>query len=149
MSVTKYFTRQPLPHDPPPWVARGEILFITICATNRETQPFLQPGVPKHLLNAAIHYHEIGRWWLRLFLIMPDHVHGLITIPADAQLRKTVASWKSYTAKAAGIKWQRDFFDHRPRDTPALLEKEQYILQNPVRAGLVPTPAAWPWVIKR
>jgi len=107
----------------------------------------VQPRVPEQLLQAARHYHELGRWWVRLFLVMPDHVHALVAMPSVATLRNTVATWKSYTAKTTGISWQSDFFEHRPRNSSALREKEEYILQNPVRRGLVKKPADWPWFL--
>jgi putative transposase len=103
MPVSKYFVRQKLPHKPPSWVADGAVFFITICAKERETRPLMAEGVPEKLLKAVIHYHEIGRWWARLLLVMPDHVHGLVAVPREEVLRKVVAQWKSYTAKAAGI----------------------------------------------
>jgi REP element-mobilizing transposase RayT len=145
MHVSKYFVRKIPPHQPPAWVEDGDIFFITLCAKNRDGQPLIRDGVAEQLLNAAIHYHETGRWWARLFLIMPDHVHGLVSVPGNQSLRKVVASWKSYTAKTAKIAWQQDFFDHRPRDLRALQEKEIYILENPVRGGLVKSAEEWPW----
>jgi len=36
-----------------------------------------------------------------------------------------------------GIKWQRDFFEHRLRSDESWREKADYILANPVRKGLV------------
>ena len=147
MESSNYFTRKKLPHDMPPWVADGEIFFLTFCAKHREARPLVQPRVPEQLLQAARHYHELGRWWVRLFLVMPDHVHALVAMPSVATLRKTVATWKSYTAKTTGISWQSDFFEHRPRNSSALREKEEYILQNPVRRGLVKKPADWPWFL--
>jgi len=148
MGSSKYFVRKTLPHQAPAWVGDGEIFFITICAKNRETQPLTQKGVPEQLLEAAIQYHETGRWWTRLFLIMPDHVHALVAVPGNEVMRKVVAQWKTITAKITGVEWQKDFFDHRPRDLRALEEKEIYIFENPVRKGLVKTPEEWKWVVK-
>jgi putative transposase len=149
VSVSKYFMRKTPAHDQPSWIADGEIFFITICAAKRTEQPLTQNSVPTHLLDAAHHYHRLDRWWVRLFLVMPDHVHGLVAVPAEGVLRKTVASWKSYTAKTARISWQRDFFEHRPRNLAALEEKEQYILNNPVRRGLVQNEKDWPWILRQ
>jgi hypothetical protein len=41
--------------------------------------------------------------------------------------------------------WQRDGCDHRLRCYSEYLEKRQYVLMNPVRAGLCTTPADWPY----
>ncbi len=112
--------RKNLPHDPPAWVPDGEIFFITICAAHRKLQPLANPRVAQSLLASARHYHELGNWWVRLFLIMPDHLHGLLTFPPAKLMHKVVAAWKSYTAKATGVSWQQDFFDHRVRSLAAL-----------------------------
>jgi hypothetical protein len=47
-----------------------------------------------------------------------------------------IERWKRYTATRAGIRWQRDFFDHRLRADESFEAKSAYIRQNPVRAGL-------------
>jgi len=52
---------------------------------------------------------------------------------------KVVSAWKRYLARQESIQWQRDFFDHRLRSRESLNQKSEYILQNPVRAGLVQT----------
>lgn len=64
-------------------------------------------------------------------------------------MRTVVTQWKSYTAKtlgAAGVRWQRGFFDHRLRCDESLDAKSSYIRTNPVRAGLVARAEEWPWV---
>ena len=45
-----------------------------------------------------------------------------------------------------GIKWQRDFFEHRLRSDENWREKADYILANPVRKGLVTEVSQWPFV---
>jgi putative transposase len=57
-----------------------------------------------------------------------------------------VSKWKEWTAKALGVRWQRDFFEHRLREDESFREKSDYILANPVRAGLVEKPEDWPYV---
>lgn len=74
---------------------------------------------------------------------MPDHLHTLISFSKEQNLTKTIATWKEITAKKTGISWQRDFFDHRLRSAQELQEKEAYILQNPVRKGLVGRAEDW------
>ena len=44
------------------------------------------------------------------------------------------------------IEWQRDFFEHRLRGSESYREKADYILLNPVRAGLARTPEEWPHI---
>ena len=51
-------------------------------------------------------------------------------------------------ARTTGIKWQRNYFDHRVRKDESLVEKADYILNNPVRARLVTCAEEWPFSIR-
>lgn len=141
--------RKSLPHDPPLGIGTGgQLFFITICAADRSGQPLIQPGLPEILLEAAQHRHRQGIWYVKVFLIMPDHIHAMIRIPPDGSLKRQVADWKRWTATKSGFRWQRDFFDHRLRGEESERKKADYILQNPVRAGLVSCAEYWPhrWI---
>lgn len=41
--------------------------------------------------------------------------------------------------------WQKGFFDHVLRCSESYSQKWQYMLENPVRAGLVSEWSQWPW----
>ncbi len=78
---------------------------------------------------------------------MPDHLHALLSFPPSGKpLRLVVSKWKEWTAKQFAIHWQDDFFEHRLRREESRREKADYILNNPVRAGLVERPEDWPFV---
>ena len=79
---------------------------------------------------------------------MPDHAHMLATFGPDASMEKIVRSWKRHSARYASIRWQRDFFDHRLRNDESFEEKAAYILNNPIRAGLVARSEDWPYQIQ-
>jgi REP element-mobilizing transposase RayT len=79
-------------------------------------------------------------------LLMPDHLHALASFPTDDTMAKVVTAWKKYTARTHRISWQRGFFDHRLRRDESLRDKEEYIRQNPMRAGLVGQDESWPYV---
>ncbi len=74
---------------------------------------------------------------------MPDHLHALASFPPDTSMKAFVRKFKIYTSRKCGVHWQRDFFDHRPRNEEELEEKAEYIRQNPVRAGLATTASEW------
>jgi hypothetical protein len=59
---------------------------------------------------------------------------------------KVISDWKRYLARHARLHWQRDIFDHRIRNEASLQGKWHYILQNPIRAGLVTAVDQWPYV---
>jgi len=86
------------------------------------------------------------RWHVRLALLMPDHLHMLVSFPLQEALPRVVANFKECTAKRVALEWQRDFFDHRLRGDESLDEKASYIRMNPVRARLVACAELWPWV---
>jgi putative transposase len=80
-------------------------------------------------------------WFAHVFLLMPDHVHALLSFSSTTiSMRKTISQWKPWTAKQFSICWQRDFFEHRLRNDENWREKADYILANPVRAGLAKKP---------
>ena len=138
--------RKRLPHGIPVWVQGNPIWFITICALERGGFDLVSDRVSEAILKAVEFYHSNERWHAHLFLLMPDHVHGLIAFNPGNDMGKCIAQWKSYTAKVTGIRWQRDFFDHRLRSNESLSEKARYIWNNPVRAGLVELENQWPHV---
>jgi putative transposase len=86
-------------------------------------------------------------WWAHLFLLMPDHCHALLSFASgQAGLPSAVRTWKRWTNRHLSIPWQRDFFDHRLRHEESVREKADYILANPVRAGLINEGQRWPHV---
>ena len=87
-----------------------------------------------------------GDWFVRLWLLMPDHLHALISFPRDKIPTKVIANWKEIIAKKTQVTWQRDFFDHRLRSDESHEEKAHYIRQNPARKGLVTKPEDWKFV---
>ena len=135
-------TRKRFHHTPPPAIdTTAAFFFITICAETRGGTPFVDAAAV--LLDAARFYHERGKWFVRLFLVMPDHLHAILHVPPGMGLAETIRSWKRYLAKAHGIRFQEDFFDTRLRDAEHFQEKWNYIRNNPVAKGLVATPDDW------
>jgi putative transposase len=105
------------------------------------------PDAAKAMLETVQHRNDIGVWYVHLAMLMPDHVHMLVSFPQTKKRLKTIISkWKEWTAKAVGISWHRDFFEHRLRQDESLRQKADYVLQNPIRAGLVERPEDWPYV---
>ncbi len=144
----RFVPRKKLPHKVPPWVADGAIFFITLhCAVRDRPQLTLQ-STAERLLESVAHYHGTGRWFARLFLLMPDHAHALLAFPQAEGMRRAVSDWKRFTARHTKVVWQRDFFDHRLRNDESLQLKSAYIRDNPVRENLVTNAADWPWVFE-
>ncbi len=137
--------RRTLSHEVPDWVEDGSLYFVTICCATRGRNQLSRPGIGDRLLESAAYYQRIGRWWLQVFLLMPDHLHAILAVPREKPLPEVMRGWKAYQAKTLGIRWQSGFFDHRLRSDESEQEKVDYILLNPVRAGLVNRPEDWPY----
>jgi putative transposase len=141
--------RRALPHDPPHFIGTfGAIFFITICCQPKGTNQLCRSGIAKILFDAARSYYERHYWGVPILLLMPDHLHMLASFGSDLGMKKVIANWKRYTANHAGIRWQRDFFDHRLRNDESFDQKAAYILQNPVRARLVTRIEDWPYQLQ-
>ncbi len=136
-----------LAHQTPAWVESGATYHIRISIERDYPLRLTDPKIGPALLDSARHYHEHTRWSCRLFLLMPDHLHALLTFHYDKDMGAIVASWKGYQTKRLGISWQGNYFDHRIRDRGELQKKAAYIRLNPVRKNLCLTEEAWPWVL--
>jgi putative transposase len=136
--------RRKLPgHEPPNWVDPASIYFITLCATQRGTDLLLPMAA--RLLDVVRRYHHDRKWHCHLAVVMPDHLHFLLNFPDVVRFSQVIGDYKRWTASKFGIEWQRDFFEHRLRNEESFDEKAHYILQNPVRAGLVGSAQDWPY----
>jgi putative transposase len=144
----QYRPRKHLPHDIPLWVdPHKEIYFITINCKQRFANQLTLPNIADAIFETVQHRQEKYLWWPYLFLLMPDHLHALLSFPpSDKPMRGIVTKWKEWTCKQIGIIWQNDFFEHRLRHDESRREKADYILANPVRAKLVTRPEDWPYI---
>jgi REP-associated tyrosine transposase len=140
--------RKRLPHQPPLWVdPRQSNYFITVCCKQRGCNQLALPPVATRLIETIEHRNAVGSWYAHLALIMPDHVHLLVAFPeTEKRIETIISKWKEWTAKSLKIEWQRDFFEHRLRKDESFREKADYVLLNPVRAGLVKEQDDWPYV---
>ncbi|HWN96485.1 MAG TPA: hypothetical protein VNT99_15760 [Methylomirabilota bacterium] len=140
--------RKVLAHEVPLWVdPQKEIYFLTINCAARGTNQLALPQVAGPLFETVKHRQQNGLWWPHLFLLMPDHLHALISFPPSAKtLQSVVSKWKEWTAKKLSIEWQRDFFEHRLRREESRREKADYILNNPMRKGLISRAEDWPYI---
>jgi hypothetical protein len=78
------------------------------------------------------------RYLLGEYIVMPNHVHALVTPLGNHQLRQILHSWKSYSAKqinkmvnSQGAVWHQESFDHIIRSPAQLARIEEYIRDNP------------------
>lgn len=114
------FGRKRLPHEVPGWVdPHKEVYFITVSCRRRFENQLARAETADRLFETVLHRQERLLWWPHLFLLMPDHWHGLISFPPSGEVsrgfRGVITKWKEWTCKEIGIQWQDDFFEHRLR----------------------------------
>ena len=101
----------------------------------------------------TIHRGEsvLGYFVLHAFVLMPNHVHLLITpkisLPRITNGIKGTSSHQanSILSREGQPFWQDESFDHWVRSPKEFGKIRAYIENNPVSAGLVRTPQDWPW----
>jgi putative transposase len=123
----------------PRWLAQPEIAAIVRDAMHQ--------GQDEHLYR------------LYAYTVMSNHVHVLLQPLEDAQtgqpapLARITQLLKGRTARFANQHlrrtgqrfWARESYDHWSRNEGETRRIVAYILDNPVKAGLVAEPSAWPW----
>jgi len=140
--------RKHLPHDGGSLASanpEGEVFFITICCVPRGSNQLANAGIWQAIDEALALKEFSGELTCRIALAMPDHFHALLGFPGAKPMVQVVTAMKSWMASQHGIRWQRDFFDHRVRGWESAREKAEYIRMNPVRAGLIANPKDWPY----
>lgn len=137
-----------LPHEIPLWVDPSkETYFITVCCQPRGTNQLALPAVAPRVFETVAFRQREQFWFAHLFVLMPDHAHALLSFPPNSRpLQEIITDWKRWVARYCGVVWQRDFFEHRLRSFESRRKKADYILANPVRAGLVASSEDWPYV---
>jgi putative transposase len=129
--------------------------FITFVTKNRWV---LRDWARDVVLGCCRHDHG-SKYDLHVAIVMPDHVHLILT-PVIDERRRTVVSLveimkaiKGASAHAInhrlqqrGAVWQEESFDRVLRSSEKLDEKIGYILENPVRGALVTNWHEYPWL---
>jgi putative transposase len=87
-------------------------------------------------------YRRQGHYKLHAFVVMPDHIHLLLTPQGETieRVMGLIKGGSSHRLACKGPVWQRGFSDHRIRDQEDFRAKRAYIHQNPVRAHMVDLP---------
>jgi len=144
--------------------SRNGFYFVTICTKNRK-EYFGEINDEKMVLNE---YGEIAeKLWLEIpnhfedvkldeYIIMPNHVHGIIIIDSDEEpvgnrhacslqegrqyqkLPVVIGSYKSAVTREINqihneFQWQKSFYDHIIRNDKSLHRIRKYIHYNPLK----------------
>jgi REP element-mobilizing transposase RayT len=91
----------------------------------------------------TLKYFEGKKYVLDSFVIMPNHIHIIVTPLAGFTLSQITHSWKSFSAnqinkvlEQKGQLWCHESYDHIIRNEESLIEIRKYIKLNPSKAGI-------------
>lgn len=137
-----------------------DVFFITICTADKQPY-FADPKICKIVIDELEYRRAEKEIKLFCYCIMPDHLHLLVSLnenyirKAGAFRERTLQNWvsafKRYTSRVSNqlhdVKplWQQNFYDHVVRKNESLVEICSYILNNPVRKGIVSNWEEYPY----
>ncbi len=136
--------RRPLEH-----YAERELRFHLVFGSHPEVGEFGGP-FRDAAWQAVLDERERGRVELFAACLMPDHLHLLVR-PDAVDVIRFVDAWKSWTTRLAwdhgyrGAVWQPGMWDRTVRSPEDFDRTVEYIVANPVAAGLVERVEEWPW----
>jgi len=95
-----------------------------------------RPDLKKLVADAMLHFNG-DRYHLDEYVVMPNHVHVVVTPVAGNELSSILHSWKSYTSHKinnllgrSGENWQKESFDHIVRSERSLNKFREYIKRH-------------------
>jgi putative transposase len=126
----------------------GHSHFVTFSCYHR--RPLFTSDPAKRVFEAAL---ERVRRTFRLcvygYVVMPEHVHLLVSEPERGVLADALKSLKQSVSRRlvgnAEHFWQKRYYDFNVRNYLQFVEKLRYIHRNPVKRGLCGRPEDWEW----
>ena len=126
----------------------GQSHFVTFCCYHRRR--LLTTDESRRIFESAL---ERVRRSFRLqvygYVVMPEHVHLLLSEPQQDTLADALKSLKQGVSRRligdADHFWQKRYYDFNIRNYPQFVEKLRYIHRNPVKLGLCERPEDWEW----
>lgn len=115
--------------------------FVTLCCSKKSLY-FTDKSVVGQVLKQLGEYSTTHGFEIHAYCFMPDHLHILIEGKENFSLKEFMRAFKQKSEyhlrkKVDGFLWQRSYYDHVLRKEEAIEEVARYILENPVRKGLV------------
>jgi len=126
----------------------GELHFVTFSCYRR--LPLLASAQAKRWLEQALEQarRQYG-FYVTGYVIMPEHVHLLVSEPERSTLARALQALKQSVARRLiGERehfWQARYYDFNVWTARKRIEKLRYMHRNPVKRGLVEKPEDWPW----
>ncbi len=122
--------------------------FVTFSCYRR--QPLLASARAKRLFEVALERaRRQYRFFVTGYVIMPEHVHLLLSEPERGTLARALQAMKQSVARRLIARrphfWQARYYDFNVWTKRKRIEKLRYMHRNPVKRGLVEKPQDWVW----
>lgn len=121
---------------------KNQPCLITICTKDRRSI-FNNKSFINYCINLLQDLSKKDKIKLYAYTFMPDHLHLIISVHGDKSIIDFVKRFKGNSTQKShqfgfeGRIYQNRFHDHFIRKEDGLNEAIMYILNNPVRKGLV------------
>jgi putative transposase len=121
-----------------------QLHFITFSCYRR--RQLLDPS-NRRLFERALERARVSYgFFVVAYVVMPEHVHLLVSEPERDSLATAIQAVKQSVARRhGGCFWQQRYYDFNVWSERKRVEKVRYIHRNPVRRGLVTSPELWQW----
>jgi putative transposase len=124
----------------------GEFHFITFSCYHR--LPYLGSPKARDLFESAL--ERVRRRYgfiVAGYVVMPEHVHLLVSEPLEGTLAGVIQALKLSVARRRKERpfWQARYYDFNVHKEEKRVEKLRYMHRNPVVRGLVAKPEEWSW----
>ena len=127
-------------------VRQAGVYFVTTDTWQRRAL-FAKPDVARIVLEQILSCRDRGVYKLHAFVVMPEHLHVLLTPAETTTVEKAMQMIKGGSAHRLGLErphkfpiWHAGFHDRWMRDADEYRSSKRYIEQNPVDAKLVERP---------
>ena len=128
----------------------GATYFVTTDTWQRRAL-FRNTAIAAIVEDAIFHYRDQGNYLLHRHVIMPDHLHLILTPGNSTTLEKSVQLIKGGSSRKIGKRpgmrfpvWHTGFAEHQIRDQRDFDSHVKYIDENPVKAHLAAMPEEYP-----
>jgi putative transposase len=125
---------------------QGDDHFITFSCHDRK--PYLStPGSKDIFLDSLERTRIQYQFEILGYVVMPEHVHLLLSEPPNAPLSKALQALKISVSRRLSERpfWQPRYYDFNVFTHYKHVEKLKYMHRNPVKRGLVTHAEDWPW----
>ncbi len=126
----------------------GQTHFITFCCHRRRTL-FLSQASNETFELALERVRRTFQLYIYGYVVMPEHVHLLLSEPKQETLPAAIKSLKQGVSRRligeAEHFWQKRYYDFNIRNRRQFTEKLRYIHRNPVMRELCAHPEDWRW----